>query len=98
MFITRKFNAFAGREVHVHEKTETVIIGGGTYSTPVYTIDKNDPTVKAMQKLAENEGFVLSIHLPGAISTMDIRDDRINATLKKERDGKWRVQKGFSIG
>jgi hypothetical protein len=60
--------------------------------------DANDPTLRAMQKAASDNGFKLRIWFPGTMGTMDYRTDRLNAHVDKGADGKYRVSSRFNIG
>jgi len=57
-----------------------------------------DPTIEEMEKLAKANGLTLCVWFPGIMGTMDLRNDRINAYVKKEADGKYRVSNEFKIG
>lgn len=98
--VSHLFNKFAGREVAMTERTETVDfkhIGKQTF-TVVEPANKDEPLFKEMQSEAKKHGLSLRLFWPGMMGTMDYRTDRVNANIEKGDDGKWRVGKHFGIG
>ena len=98
--VSHIFNKFAGREVDMTERTETVKfkhIGEQTF-TVIEPANKDEPLFKEMQDEAKKNGLSLRLFWPGMMGTMDYRTDRVNANIEKSSDGKWRVGKHFSIG
>jgi hypothetical protein len=61
-------------------------------------IDRNDPTVREMEKTASDNGLVLRFIWAGAAHTDDWRSNRVNAHLAQGGDGRWRVSNKFEIG
>lgn len=90
------FARFAGREVPMKE--ELVTPPSGSKYSNILPVSKNDPVLEEMEKAAEDHGFQLRVWWPGRIGTADFRPDRVNAEIKKETDGKWRVSSVFKLG
>jgi hypothetical protein len=94
-YISQMFNHFAGREVPLVEKNMTY---RGQNYTQLELKNSPDPVLEEMRQLAEDKGLTLRVWWPGVAGTMDIRNDRVNAHIQKDEDGKWRVAPQFSIG
>lgn len=94
------FNKFAGREVPMNEQTKTMHLKNlGDYTYNEVTLkDPNDKVLKEMNDEAAKHGFSLRVMWEGMGGTADYREDRINATIEKSADGKWRVSPNFGIG
>jgi hypothetical protein len=98
--VSHIFNKFAGREVAMTERTETIdfkSLGKQTF-TVIEPANKDEPLFKEMQDEAKKHGFSLRLFWPGMGGTADFRTDRVNAHIEKGTDGKWRVGKSFGIG
>jgi hypothetical protein len=100
MDISQKFNRFAGREVNV---TETVLRftakeHGVNFTYAFVDFVGNDPAIADLIEAANKEGLSVLMWLPGWVSVPDIREDRLNAYVAKEKDGKYRIQPRFLIG
>ncbi|MBU6476123.1 MAG: hypothetical protein KGL10_06205 [Alphaproteobacteria bacterium] len=95
--ITALFNKFAGREIQVVENARTMNIGGQTCTFDEVSPVNGEPTLKEMEKTANDNGLRLRVWFPGTVGTMDLRMDRVNVRVSKAPDGKWRVG-GISIG
>lgn len=98
--VSHIFNKFAGREVDMTERTETIKfkhLGEQTF-TVIEPANKDEPLFKEMQDEAKKHGLSLRIFWPGLMGTMDYHTDRVNANVEKGTDGKWRVGKSFGIG
>ncbi len=97
--ITKIFNKFAGKEVQVKETSWTVDAGGGkTEILKANMLVENEPTIQAMQKLADDKGLTLRILWPNSGMTDDVQTNRINVHVVKEQDGKYRIGKKFTVG
>lgn len=92
--ITDKFNSFAGREVAVIETPHKTKYG----TIMSYAVAPTDTTVADFRKAVEAAGLSLRLFLPNEMGTCDFRTNRFNATVEKEADGKFRIQKDFRIG
>ena len=88
------FNKFAGREVGVTEKV--VKVAGYTFNEAY--LKEPDPVIEEMETAAKANGLTLRVHLPGQASTCDFWTNRVNASIVKGADGKWRVGSSFGIG
>ncbi len=92
--IAHAFNKFAGSEVQV---TETIIqtqYGPDTH----LEISPSDTAVADLRKAAASMGLRLRENLPGRMQTMDFRADRLNVSIERSTDGKWRIGSDFRIG
>lgn len=99
MNLTAIFGKFAGLEVPMVERVEKLEIRGKTHEIPVIELaDQDDPTVKEMREAAAQNGLNLRLWWEGTVGTMDFRTDRVNATIERCSDGKWRVSREFRIG
>jgi len=96
--LTKLFNKFAGREIPVVERTRKIGNGVKGVYLEVSPVDPHHPTLEEMTKLAKANGLTLRLWYPGMMGTMDFNDTRINAYVKKEADGKYRVGNNFKIG
>lgn len=95
MDIRSIFNKFAGREVEM--KTELREVCGYKF----YEHDlKNspDPVITEMETEAKKHGLSLRVMWEGMGGTCDYDTSRVNATLKRGEDGKWRVSPFFGLG
>lgn len=92
--VLKDFNKFAGREVSVQEKSRT--FGGHTLVEA--KIKKGDVVTGEIEQAAKQHALQLRIFLPGQFGTTDYKPNRLNVYVKKEQDGKYRVQKNFSLG
>lgn len=90
------FNKYAGREVAVAEKT--VHLEKLNYTFTEAHLDYNDPAIKELEADANKAGLDLRVWTPGSVGTMDVQDNRLNARVDKESDGKYRIQKDFYLG
>jgi len=63
-----------------------------------FASNRRDPTLEEMENLAKANGLILRVWFPDTLGTMDLRNDRINAYVNKEADGKYRVGNNFKIG
>lgn len=98
--VSHIFNKFAGREVDMTERTQTIDfkhVGKQTF-TVVEPADKNDPLLQEMRDEAKKHGLSLRLWWPGIAGTMDFRPDRVNAHIEKGADGKWRIGNKFNLG
>lgn len=85
--LTARFNKFIGREVGV--------------TTPEgrrSTIDAADPVLSDLRKAAEKAGFSVRVWLPDSFGTCDFRENRLNVSVEKGADGKYRIADDFRIG
>jgi hypothetical protein len=95
-----QFNKFAGREVGVVEtpfKTEFKNLGI-TYEGVHVEINKDDPAITELSAAVKAAGLHLRLWLPDSMGTMDYRLDRLNVHIRKEDDGKYRIQPGIGLG
>ncbi len=60
-------------------------------------IAPNDTTIAQLEAVVKAKGYALSVWLPNTVGTMDYREDRVNAHVKKANDGKYRIT-GLNIG
>jgi hypothetical protein len=98
--ISSIFNKFAGREVPMTEEVKTIelkSIGITETHTDVFPTNPHDPVLEEMRNEAKKNGLILRIWWPGVNGTADMRNDRVNATIEKGVDGKWRVGSRFDI-
>ncbi len=95
--ILKIFNKYAGKEIHVDVREEKSTYEGEVYTREIVDPIRNEPTLTAMEKLADRHGLKLRVWFPDTINTMEYRADRVNVRVSKSRDGKWRVG-GISIG
>lgn len=93
------FGRFAGQEVAfkeiVHEykrpNGETIT---QTYCDPV----PGDPVIADLEQTAAAHGLKLRLFWPDlTVGTADLCDDRLNAFIGKESDGKYRILPDFRI-
>jgi hypothetical protein len=96
--LTAQFNKFVGRVVTVTETPRSIEVGGRTYNTASHAIAKGDKLLGQLREAARKAGFSLRVWLPGTRGTMDYRPSRLNVTLKKEKDGKFRIQDNIRFG
>lgn len=100
MNASKEFNKFAGREVGVTEtpfKTEFKNLGI-TYEGVRVEINKDDPAITELTAAVKAVGLHLRLWLPDTMGTMDYRLDRLNVHVRKEDDGKYRIQKDMGLG
>lgn len=93
--VSRVFRQFAGVEIAMKEQNQT-LRSGGVYTSWVY--DESEPTIKAMHAFAEANGYTLRVWTPYVAGTCDMQMNRVNATIDRDADGKWRVQQVFTLG
>src|SRR4051812_48373769 len=98
MDIAKIFNKFAGKEVKVEETQSILSFGGQIYAFSNVKAAANDPTLKAMEEAANENGFALRVWFSGASSRCDYRTDRVNIHVLKGPDGKYRVSDKINIG
>lgn len=96
--LSAQFAHFAGREVRAKEHTEMVEVGDMSYPFTEVHLAKNDPAVKELTAAAKAAGLQLRLLIPGMAYTTDYRQDRLNATVAKATDGKYRFSPSFTIG
>ena len=85
--MSKLFNKFAGCEVPLNEKEEVLKTNiGNLRHIKVTLTDPSDPTVREMEKLAQDNGLELRLIYPGSGATDDRRLDRVNASLEKAPD------------
>jgi hypothetical protein len=92
------FNKFAGREVPMIESTVT--LPRRRVFPEVKLANPNDPTIKAMEKVAEKNGLMLEFYWAGGsgLSSFAFPPEKyVIAHIEKESDGKWRVSKKLSL-
>ena len=95
MDVSKIFNKFAGREVSVTEKLEEVC----GYKFTNVQINDNNPVLAEIEQEAAAMGLrSVRAWVPGMVSTMDYRTDRLNVRIEKEADGKYRIQNNFNLG
>ncbi len=83
--LLKKFNKYVGREVKVTE------IEYPEYSITENSLDDNDPIIAEFIEEAEEIGVILRPIVDGDCYTDDICGNRINASISKSSDGKWRI-------
>lgn len=105
--LTAIFGKFAGREVSVTETSghyrlpggyrgQDRVPGGKVVQYTNVKLNNDDPTTKEISSAAEENGLTVRVCLPGTFGTMDYCEDRLNVSVGKDGDGKYRV-KGFGI-
>jgi len=99
--ITKLFNQFAGQEVRVEEEYISMGSegGDGVYLFP----DRNDPTYKAMEKTAKDNGyqdfFLLGADWEGKeLPPYLKRNNVVCGYIEKVAEEKWRVKNTFVVG
>lgn len=98
MDISSLFNKYAGKEVQVIEHHRSMMIGGQKFDFDEVNPVKDEPTLAAMKKTAEENGLRLRVWFPGWAGTCDYDTKRVNVDVDKAPDGKWRVGSKFSFG
>lgn len=100
MDLTKQFNTFVGREVAVTEKSMKEFYKklGFDYDGIEAHLDENDPVIKELSDAVAKAGLSLRIWLPDTMGTMDMRPNRLNVHIRKEDDGKYRIQPGMGLG
>ena len=89
------FGRFVGQEVTV---TETAVECEGEMST-IHTSDGDSDTVTiAMRAAAKEHGLLLRQWVRMDLDPTDVMSDRVNVSVVKGADGKWRVGSDFTIG
>jgi hypothetical protein len=96
--LTKLFNQFAGKEIPMTETTKKYANGARGIYREVALADPKHPTLQAMEKTAQANGLTLRVLWDGVMGTMDMNPNRINAYIKKEADGKYRISGNFKIG
>lgn len=96
------FNRFAGQEIafveelHIRELKNKP--GATIKSVVAMPEDMNNPVFQEMQKTAAQNGLSLRLWWPGMHGTMDYNPSRVNISIEKEHDGKYRIQPDFQLG
>lgn len=93
--VSKLFQQFAGAEIRMTEKNHT-LRSGDVYTSWAY--DDSEPTINAMRDFAAANGYSLRVWTPYVAGTCDMQMRRVNATIEQDTDGKWRVQKSFTLG
>jgi len=89
------FNKFAGREVEMESKV--VKVSGYTFVE--HDLKNNpDPVITEMETEAKKHGLSLRVMWDGMGGTCDYDTSRVNATIKRDDDGKWRIAPHFGLG
>ncbi len=99
--LSKIFGRFAGREVDMREEVQELDLPalGIKAKIPVISpANPNDPVFEEMRTEAQKHGLTLRLWWEGVVGTMDYRTNRVNATIEKNGDGKWRVSSRFNIG
>ena len=96
--LTKLFNQFAGKEIPMVEKTRKIGPNVKGVYLEVNLADPKYPVLQEMEKVAKDNGLQLRLLWQGVVGTMDLRNDRITAYIKKGTDGKYRVSDKFKIG
>ncbi len=89
--LLQKFNKYVGKEIKVTETNRVVSVGGKDYPLIEATLDKENSVLEDFKKEAKEAGMVLRPVVTGNMVTMDYRTDRINASISKSSDGKWKI-------
>ncbi|MFZ4762118.1 MAG: hypothetical protein ACOYK8_04830 [Alphaproteobacteria bacterium] len=92
--ISEEFNRFSGLSVNIIETTRDT--SRGSFVVP--QLVGPDPVVEDLKHSAHQAGLRLRLWLPGMMSTMDVKGDRLNAYVEKAADGIYRIQPRFRIG
>jgi len=92
--LKQAFNKFVGKEVPVKKTLKT--IGGRGHEA--YEMDQKHPVLEDMRQVAADMGLKMRIWGPDMVGTMDYREDRVNAYVTKDTQGKWKVSNRFEIG
>lgn len=94
------FGKFAGREVPMKEERRPELLASleERFYTVVSPVNPADPVLQEMRDEAKRNGLSLRLFWPGRGGTDDVRNDRVNASIEKGADGKWRVGPRFDIG
>jgi hypothetical protein len=87
------FNRFAGKEVDVIETVQNTKYGRVISMRVV----EPSPIVDELRAALDEAGFSLRLWLPGFEGTSDHRTDRVNVSVNKDADGKYRIDH-FDIG
>ena len=83
--ILDQFNKFAGKEVNVE-------------TTKGYTsLSSQNPVIDELKQAVKDAGLGLRLSFLGALQTCDYDTNRLNSTIIKGLDGKYRLST-FSIG
>ena len=99
--LSQIFGRFSGKEIPMIEDVQEVDLPalGIKQKFPVISpANPNDPVLEDMIQEAQRNGLHLRLWWKGVAGTMDYRTDRVNATIEKSTDGKWRVSSRFNIG
>jgi len=89
---------FLNQKVEVTEYKRTTDIGGRPYTKRIVTLVHGDPTIAALRKAVEAEGYHLRTLTPGEPHTAEHRTDRLNAHIRKASfSSHYRID-GFGIG
>ena len=92
--ILELFNKFSGKEIPVHE-----LFDSATNETlNVDILNQPEPVIEEMKKVAAGQGYHFRVCIPGKRITKEYNTNRINASIEKGADGKWRVSNKFKIG
>lgn len=89
------FGRFVGLEVPMVEKYNTMAGQTLIFAEPEKDID---PVLKEMKDLAKENGLIMRFHWQGIFHPVYYRNDRVNASIEKGADNKWRVADKFTIG
>jgi hypothetical protein len=91
--LTDIFGRFAGAVINVDE---SIVTKDGK---PVCFLDPADPVVGDLRAAAKANGFPrLRVIVPGGEILQGRDEQRINATVEKGPDSKWRIGRDFTIG
>ncbi len=97
--LSATFSRFAGKEVNVIEKKQTLKVGGREYDNTSVALTQNNPILDELKAEIAKTGLRLRIWLPGTIGTMDFRTDRLNVRIGKDPvDGKYKIGNKFNLG
>lgn len=94
------FGKFAGRSVAASEKTHTLHLKnlGMKESFTLVHLRRNGRTLRQLTEAARAAGYSLRVWTPGCAGTCDFIDTRLNVSVEKDAEGKYRLGRDFRLG